>query len=196
MILGDEIYAAENSLDAVKSGYKYDIITMFHVHYYWKTPEKRILVMKKLLKHLNPKHGMLFILILDQGKDNQIQLRKETKSKLSMVEIPKHESNTVLANQVSMEMETVLKSCQKQKTIQRPYQILLDFDLSDKTDKTNQLISYVLSINFKFLHRKMQDFVTDWIKSNCFKVDSKEDESNQVYQMRQSVRMLLYTLTE
>ena len=89
MLLGDEIYTPENSLEDVKSDFKYDIITMFHVHYYWRTPEKRIAVMKKLLKHLNPKHGMLFILILDQGNDNQIQLRRETKSKLYMVETPK-----------------------------------------------------------------------------------------------------------
>ena len=89
LLLGDEIYTSENSLEKSKSSYKYDIITMFHVHYYWRTPEKRIAVMKKLLKHLNPKHGMLFILILDQGVDNQIQLRRETKSKLYMVETPK-----------------------------------------------------------------------------------------------------------
>ena len=46
---------------------KYDIITMFHVHYYWITQDQRIKVMRKLMNHLNPKHGMLFILILDEG---------------------------------------------------------------------------------------------------------------------------------
>ena len=77
--------------------------------------------------------------------------------------------------------------------VQKPYQISLDFDLYDKTDLTSQLISYVLSVDFLSLHEKMQEFVTDWIKSNCFKVDSKGDESKDVYQMRQSVRMMLYT---
>merc|ERR1719219_1478381 len=92
------------------SNNKYDIITMFHVHYYWITPEKRLAVMRNLLKHLNPKHGMLFILILDQGEDNQIQLRRKTKSKLKMEKIRDHESVTVLADEISMEMKTVLKS--------------------------------------------------------------------------------------
>jgi hypothetical protein len=44
---------------------------MFHVHYYWTTPNKRIEVMKKLMNHLNPKHGILLILILDQGKEHK-----------------------------------------------------------------------------------------------------------------------------
>ena len=105
----------------------------------------------------------------------------------------KHESNTVLANEISVEMETVLKSNQDINLIQKPYQILLDFDLKDKTDLTNQLISYILSIDFQSLHKKMQDFVIDWIKANCFKVDPSGNGSNEIFQMRQSVRMMLYT---
>ena len=108
----------------------------------------------------------------------------------------KHESNTVLANEISMEMETALKSNQDINSIQRPYQILLDFDLSDKTDLTNQLISYVLSIDFQSLHKKMQSFVIDWIKENCFKVDPSGNGSDEIFQMRQSVRMMLYTFRE
>ena len=42
----------------------YDVITMFHVHYYW-TEKERSAVMDKVFRHLNP-GGMLLILILDK----------------------------------------------------------------------------------------------------------------------------------
>ena len=172
----------------------YDVITMFHVHYYWTTPNKRIEVMKKLMNHLNPKQGMLFILILDQGLDNQIQLRNVTKAKLKFRNNRHYQSGPVLADQVAnQEMrEMVLKSYETVKIIEKPYDISLNFDLSGNNDLTNQLISYVLSVNFESLSLKMREFVISWIKDNCLKIDSKR--KNQLYQMRQSVRMLLYTL--
>ena len=169
---------------------------MFHVHYYWTTPNKRIQVMKKLMNHLNPKQGMLFILILDQGLDNQIQLRNVTKAKLKFRNNRHYQSGPVLADQVAnQEMrEVVLKSYETIKIIEKPYDISLNFDLSGNNDLTNQLISYVLSVNFESLSLKMREFVISWIKDNFLKIDSKR--KNQLYQMRQSVRMLLYTLNK
>ena len=75
--------------------------------------------------------------------------------------------------------------------IEKPYEITLNFDLSGNNDLTNQLISYVLSVNFESLPEKMREFVISWIKDSFLKIDPKGN--NQLYQMRQSVRMLLYT---
>lgn len=44
---------------------QFDLITMFHVHYYWKHREERRLVMQALLKQLKPL-GMVFILLLEE----------------------------------------------------------------------------------------------------------------------------------
>ena len=129
---------------------KYDIITMFHVHYYWTTPKERMAVMENVLEHLNPRHGMLFILILDQGEDNQIQLRRATKSKLNFEKSRHYQSVTLLANQlVHREMRKVLIN-KNHNLIQNHYQISLDFDLSDdamfvdESNLTSQLISLSL----------------------------------------------------
>ena len=43
----------------------YDIITMFHVHYYWISAKERSAIMDKLFKLLIP-GGKLFILMLDK----------------------------------------------------------------------------------------------------------------------------------
>ena len=43
----------------------YDIITMFHVHYYWITANDRAEVMKKVFGSLKPE-GILYILMLDK----------------------------------------------------------------------------------------------------------------------------------
>ena len=80
------------------------------------------------------------------GEDNQIQLRRIAKSKLNMVKNRDHESVTVLADEISEEMKTVLESYKNHKIIEEPYQISLNLNLLDKNDRTNQLISYVISI--------------------------------------------------
>ena len=43
----------------------YDIITMFHVHYYWITANDRAEIMKKVFGSLKPE-GILYILMLDK----------------------------------------------------------------------------------------------------------------------------------
>ena len=103
-----------------------------------------------------------------------------------------YQSVTVLADQVAnQEMKgVVLKLYETVKIIEKPYDITLNFDLSGNNDLTNQLISYVLSVNFESLPDQMREFVISWIKDNCLKIDS----NNLLYQMRQSVRMLLYSL--
>jgi hypothetical protein len=133
-----------------------------------------------------------YLFSLDQGLDNQIQLRNVTKAKLKFGKKRHYQSVTVLADQVAnQEMKgVVLKLYETVKIIEKPYDITLNFDLSDNNDLTNQLISYVLSVNFESLPDQMREFVISWIKDNCLKIDS----NNLLYQMRQSVRMLLYSL--
>ena len=43
----------------------YDIITMFHVHYYWISADDRAEIMKKVFGSLKPE-GLLYILMLDK----------------------------------------------------------------------------------------------------------------------------------
>ena len=47
---------------------RYDIITMFHVHYYWITTKERSAVMDKIFQHLKP-GGILYILMLERVKN-------------------------------------------------------------------------------------------------------------------------------
>lgn len=173
---------------------KFDVITMFHVHYYWTTPEQREKVMQKLFQdHLNPK-GLLFILLLNDGINNQVQLRREVKQRL-IFEKPRHyQSVTLFTDQLVSEINQVIKDCDaitaKQ---QHHYNVTLDLDLAStamlqSNSITQQLISYILSVRFADLPKELQNFALDWIKDNCQHV---QDE---IFQVQQAVSMLVYEM--
>jgi len=63
--LQTKLHHAMFSASTNLAGEYYDVITMFHVHYYWKDREERRLVMENLLWHLKPS-GVVFILLLNE----------------------------------------------------------------------------------------------------------------------------------
>lgn len=160
---------------------KFDIITMFHVHYYWTKPEKRKIVMQKILQHLEP-NGIIIVLILDKGLNQQIELRRETKKYLKFEQPRHYDSVTILGQQLIEELEFEFKS-------QIPYKVSLPLNMSQaqiEESVTNQLLSYVLSVNFNTLNSQLQDFVINWVKNNCQK------DQDEVYIMHQSVSLIQY----
>ncbi len=63
IILHNEPYHGETQPSVIEAGY--DIITLFHVHYYWRTPSERRSIFQNLLGRLN-NNGILFLITVDQ----------------------------------------------------------------------------------------------------------------------------------
>ncbi len=163
---------------------KFDVISMFHVHYYWTDPGQRISVMKKLFDHLEP-GGLLLVLILDEGAKDQIEMRRAAKSRLTFSKARHYKSCTLYGTQLIEEMNLDGESVELKKWW--PYQVSLDLHLQDSANVTKQLMSYILSIRFEKLEDDMQDFVLNWIRSHCQKI------GQEIFQIRQAVSLIVYT---
>ena len=171
------------------NGTKFDVITMFHVHYYWTDLEQRKLVMQHLFNHLI-KDGLLIVLILNEGHSNQVDLRRVTKNKLKFAKARHYNSMTLYGNDVfKKEIKPLLSEDLKEFQDQHNYEVSLDFDLSDKNydNETMQLINYVTSVRFQSLDQEMSDFVFKWIKENFQHLNGDK------YRMKQSVSLMIYT---
>jgi hypothetical protein len=180
-ILHNEPFQALTDLESKK----YDVITMFHVHYYWTSPKERIQVMKKLFHHLSP-GGLLFILILEKGIDNQIALRKFTKNMLIFDHPRDWKSEIIYGSEVKTEIETIFEPNVVE---MNQYQLSLDLNLSqidDKTSTTNAILSYILSVDFFSLHSEVKKTVVNWIGQHCH-----HHKNEEIYQLRQAASALI-----
>ena len=168
----------------------YDIITMFHVHYYWITANDRAEIMKKVFGSLKPE-GILYILMLDKGSDNQIGLRRATKKKLKFEKPRGHDSVTLYGSDVAIQEINPVASAFPNIEIIKPYPhvITLDIDLDQafklKSD-SSQLLSFLLQVDFDQLPMEMQNFIRSWVEENFMHVKDKQ------YRMLQSCIGLMY----
>lgn len=168
---------------------KYDLITMFHVHYYWTTKHLRQEISQKVFQHLNP-GGVVFILMLEEGQNDQITLRKVTKAHLNFVKERDYQSVTLHGSRVANEEinsiaeEFGLKVHEPQK-----YNITIDLDMADlsPSSTTSQLLSYIISVDFDTFPPKLKDIVVHWIRKHGLLL---KDES---YQLTQTVTSLMYS---
>ena len=168
---------------------KYDLITMFHVHYYWKTQDLRQEITRKLFEHLNP-GGVMFILMLDEGQNHQVALRKATKEHFDFIKERGHQSVTLYGSQVSThELNPVAEEMNLRIYEPHQYNITVDLDMSDLTpnSKTSQLLSYIISVNFDTFPSKMKDFVIDWVRGHGLLL------TKDTYQLTQTVTSLMYS---
>jgi SAM-dependent methyltransferase len=170
---------------------QYDVITMFHVHYYWTTPDERIQIMSKLFDHLSP-GGILFILILEKGADNQIAMRRFTKDMLVFDEPRDYQSVTVYGSDLANEeLAPILESKVVEAKLLHKYQVSVDLDLSQIDDAaasvTSDLLSYVSSVDFNPLPIEVKKAVLEWVAKHC------QHKQDQVYQMQQAACALMYT---
>ena len=168
----------------------YDIITMFHVHYYWITANDRAEIMKKVFGSLKPE-GILYILMLDKGSDNQIGLRRATKKKLKFEKPRRYDSVTLYGSDVAIQEINPVASAFPNIEIIKPYPhvITLDIDLDQafklKSD-SSQLLSFLLQVDFDQLPMEMQNFICSWVEENFMHVKDKQ------YRMLQSCIGLMY----
>ena len=168
----------------------YDIITMFHVHYYWITANDRAEIMKKVFGSLKPE-GILYILMLDKGSDNQIGLRRATKKKLKFENPRRYDSVTLYGSDVAIQEINPVASAFPNIEIIKPYPhvITLDIDLDQafklKSD-SSQLLSFLLQVDFDQLPMEMQNFIWSWVEENFMHVKDKQ------YRMLQSCIGLMY----
>ena len=168
----------------------YDIITMFHVHYYWITANDRAEIMKKVFGSLKPE-GILYILMLDKGSDNQIGLRRATKKKLKFEKLRGYDSITLYGSDVAIQEINPVASAFPNIEIIKPYPhvITLDIDLDQafklKSD-SSQLLSFLLQVDFDQLPMEMQNFIRSWVEENFMHVKDKQ------YRMLQSCIGLMY----
>ena len=169
---------------------RYDIITMFHVHYYWITANDRAEIMKKVFGSLKPE-GILYILMLDKGSDNQIGLRRATKKKLKFEKPRRYDSVTLYGSDVAIQEINPVASAFPNIEIIKPYPhvITLDIDLDQafklKSD-SSQLLSFLLQVDFDQLPMEMQNFIRSWVEENFMHVKDKQ------YRMLQSCIGLMY----
>ena len=78
------------------------------------------------------------------------------------------------------------------------YNVTLNLDLAELTGPassvTSHLLSYILSVDFETLNPQVKDFVMKWVRDNCEKIGLQGQ--NEVFQMRQSVALLMYNNNE
>ena len=168
----------------------YDLITMFHVHYYWTTAELRQSVMSKVFKLLNP-GGVVFILMLEEGDNHQISLRRATKELLKFNKAREYQSVTLYGRKVAdEEINLVAKDFGINAHEPTVYNITIDLDLSDmiQGSKTSDLLSYIISVDFETFPESLKAFVVNWIKDHASLV-----KEPQIFQLTQTVTSLLYT---
>ena len=168
----------------------YDLITMFHVHYYWTTAELRQSVMSKVFNLLNS-GGVVFILMLEEGDNHQISLRRATKELLKFNKAREYQSVTLYGRKVATE-EINLVAKELEITAHEPteYNITIDLDLSDLShqSQTSELLSYIISVDFDTFPDSLKAFVVDWIKNHGSLI-----KEPQTFQLTQTVTSLLYT---
>ena len=168
----------------------YDLITMFHVHYYWTTPELRQSVMKKVFSLLNP-GGVVFILMLEEGDNHQVELRRRTKTFLKFKQEREYKSVTLYGRKVAdEEINLVAKEVGITPHEPSQYNIAITLDLSDLTkgSEASELLSYIISVDFDTFPDILKNFVVDWIKHHGLLV--KEPKT---FQLTQSISSFLYT---
>ena len=168
---------------------KYDLITMFHVHYYWTTQDLRREITQKVFQHLNP-GGVVFILMLEEGQNHQVALRKAAKNRFNFVKERDYQSVTLYGSRVgNQELNPVAEEMNLKAYAPHQYNITIELDMSDLTpnSKTSQLLSYIISVNFDTFPPKMKDFVKEWVREHGLPV------TKDTYQLTQSVTSLMYS---
>ena len=169
---------------------KYDLITMFHVHYYWTTKELRQEISRKVFQHLSPS-GVVFILMLEEGQNDQITLRKVTKAHLNFVKERDYQSVTLHGSRVANEEINSIAEEEFGLKVHEPekYNITIDLDMADlsPSSTTSQLLSYIISVDFDTFPPQLKDIVDHWVREHGLLL---KDES---YQLTQTVTSLMYS---
>ena len=119
-------------------------------------------------------------------------LRRETKMKLSFDKPREYKSVTLIGSEVKEKEIDPVAKVYKHIGIEEsiPYNISLDIKIDDtfvKKSLSNQLLSYIISVDFDSLANELQDQIRSWIKTN-FKA-----AKDGIYTMQQSVIALTYS---
>merc|ERR1712062_138604 len=145
---------------------------------------------RKVFQHLSPS-GVVFILMLEEGQNDQIALRKATKAHLNFVKERDYQSVTLHGSQLANEEINSIAEEEFGLKVHEPekYNITIDLDMADlsPSSTTSQLLSYIISVDFDTFPPQLKDIVDHWVREHGLLL---KDES---YQLTQTVTSLMYS---